>query len=41
LLQLGLSIEQIAMTLELDIEVVRQAAQSPAEDTPQGENTEN
>ncbi len=41
LLQLGLSVEQIAMALELDVEVVRQAAQARAADTPQSENTEN
>ncbi|MEW6496366.1 MAG: Rpn family recombination-promoting nuclease/putative transposase [Cyanobacteriota bacterium] len=40
LLQLGLSVEQIAMALDLDVEVVRQAAQTPATDTPKNEDTE-
>ena len=33
LLQLGLTIEQIAMALELEVEVVTQAAQSSVSDT--------
>ncbi|MBD0363656.1 MAG: Rpn family recombination-promoting nuclease/putative transposase [Coleofasciculus sp. C3-bin4] len=37
LLQLGLSVEQIAAALELDVEVVRQAAQVSAADSPQDE----
>ncbi len=41
LLQLGLSVEQIATALELDVEVVRQAAQASTADTSQDENTEN
>jgi predicted transposase YdaD len=40
LLQLGLSVEQIAAALELDVEVVRQAAQVSAADSPQDEGTE-
>ncbi len=40
LLQLGLSVEQIATALQLDIEAVRQAAQAPATDTSQEEETE-
>lgn len=40
LLQLGLSVEQIAMALELDVELVRQAAQASAVDTSQDEGTE-
>ncbi len=40
LLQLGLSVEQIAAALELDVEVVRQAAQVSAADTPQDEGRE-
>ena len=40
LLQLGLSVEQIAMALDLEVEVVRQAAQAPAADTSQDEGTE-
>ncbi len=40
LLQLGLSVEQIAAALELDVEVVRQAAQASTAETPQDEDTE-
>jgi len=40
LLQLGLSVEQIATALELDVEVVRQAAQVSADDTPENEDAE-
>ncbi len=40
LLQLGLSVEQIATALELDVEVVRQAAQASTADTSQDEDTE-
>ena len=40
LLQLGLSVEQVAMALELDFELVRQAAQASTADTSQGEDTE-
>jgi predicted transposase/invertase (TIGR01784 family) len=40
LLQLGLSVEQIATGLELDVEVVRQAASASTADTSQGEDTE-
>jgi predicted transposase/invertase (TIGR01784 family) len=41
LLQLGLSVEQIATALELDVELVEQAAQASVSDTEQGEDTEN
>ena len=40
LLQLGLSVEQIATALELDVELVEQAAQAPVADIPQDEGTE-
>ncbi len=40
LLQLGLSVEQIATALELNVEVVRQAAQVSADDTPENEDAE-
>jgi len=40
LLQLGLSVEQIATALELDVEVVRQAPQVSADDTPENEDAE-
>ena len=40
LLQLGLTVEQIATALELDVEVVRQASQPSDSDTIQSENTE-
>ncbi len=40
LLQLGLSVEQIAAALELDVEVVTQAAQSSTAEAPQDEDTE-
>ena len=40
LLQLGLTIEQITTALELDVDVVRQAAQASASDPQQGEDTE-
>jgi predicted transposase/invertase (TIGR01784 family) len=40
LLQLGLSVEQVATALGLDVEVVIQAAQASAADTPQDEETE-
>lgn len=40
LLQLGLSVEQIATALELDVKAVMQAAQVSADDTPEDEDTE-
>jgi predicted transposase/invertase (TIGR01784 family) len=40
LLQLGLSVEQIATALELDVNVVRQAAQVSADDTSEDEDTD-
>jgi predicted transposase/invertase (TIGR01784 family) len=40
LLQLGLSVEQIATALELDVNVVRQADQVSADDTPENEDAE-
>ena len=40
LLQLGLTIEQIATALELDVDIVRHAAQASAPDTQQSEDTE-
>ena len=40
LLQLGLSVEQIALALELDVELVEQAAQASVADTPQDEGRE-
>ncbi len=41
LLALGLTVEQLAQTLDLDIEVVRQAASLSGYDTDRGENTVN
>ncbi|HEY9674576.1 MAG TPA: Rpn family recombination-promoting nuclease/putative transposase [Waterburya sp.] len=38
LLQLGLSVEPVAMALELNVELVRQAAQASTVDTSQGED---
>ncbi len=40
LLQLGLSMEQIATALDLDVEVVKQAVQASTAEPPQDENTE-
>ncbi len=40
LLQLGLSVEQIATALELDFEFVEQATQASVADDPQSEDTE-
>ena len=40
LLQMGLSVEQIAVALELDVELVEQAAQASVADNLQSEDTE-